>query len=371
MFTAIDSKKVKTGIDCAKDDEQYFCEICEGAVIQKKRGKKKAPHFAHKVANPYCDSWHSDMSEWHHQWQQQFPSEMREIVIVKDGIKHRADILINDTILEFQHSYITAEEYENRNNFYKNAGYKVIWLFDIQEFFQEKQITFIKTDSKHECDCYKWRRSKSLFHGYDIESSDTIIYFQFGSAECGKNDIKRLLRFDSEGSFSTDNKNAFDVPGFIAYVINGIPDNNHFVNEKLYKGPSTVKITSKNNKYCYLCCKYLHIDDLMPIRNSLFHICYKCIDSKHLDWRAYNSGTVYLGRTIPEIISSCDYDVIGLTNMNNDCSVKIGASKFRNTNDIRIYGYLKNNNQKSYSSNREEIIDANKPIWVFQWGNPH
>ena len=71
------------------------------------------------------------MSEWHRAWQNCFPKECREVVVQSGGIKHRADVLINKkTVIEFQHSPITAEEIAERNRFYTECGLKVVWVFD-------------------------------------------------------------------------------------------------------------------------------------------------------------------------------------------------------------------------------------------------
>ena len=70
------------------------------------------------------------MSEWHRAWQNCFPKECREVVVQSDGVKHIADVLINKTVIEFQHSPITAEEIAKRNRFYTECGYKVVWVFD-------------------------------------------------------------------------------------------------------------------------------------------------------------------------------------------------------------------------------------------------
>ena len=58
---------------------------------------------------------------------QKFANDMK-IVKVKDGQKHRADVLIEDkkVVYEFQHSSLSAEEFEDRNSFYNSLGYKVI-----------------------------------------------------------------------------------------------------------------------------------------------------------------------------------------------------------------------------------------------------
>ena len=124
MFYAIDNEGNRTHIDQAEREKEYFCPICGGKLIQR-RGQKKVHHFAHAVA--CTDSWHyEEMSEWHRAWQERYPEECREVVIGN----HRADILINGTVIEFQHSPMSEADFEERSSFYTGEGFKLIWLFD-------------------------------------------------------------------------------------------------------------------------------------------------------------------------------------------------------------------------------------------------
>lgn len=146
MFIAVNTNGEKiAGTDANKNDK-YLCPICHEEVIYRKC-KTKASHFAHKV-NSECDDW-GDMSEWHLGWQEKFPIECREVVMEKDGIKHRADIFIKErnVVIEFQHSQISNEDFNARNKFYTGCGYDIIWIFD-----GDKKI---KKPDKYECDFNK------------------------------------------------------------------------------------------------------------------------------------------------------------------------------------------------------------------------
>lgn len=131
MFIALDANGERISIDNATKDDNYFCPICgEPLVIRATNSLAVKTHFAHKRGTLCFDDWNHDMSEWHLSWQKQFPEQYREVVIEKNGIKHRADICINNTVIEFQHSPITGEEIVKRNDFYISCGYKVVWVFD-------------------------------------------------------------------------------------------------------------------------------------------------------------------------------------------------------------------------------------------------
>ena len=139
-------KKIHIGSSSGK--EKYFCPVCNGILVRK-RGTKIAHHFAHK--SDACDSWdHAGKSIWHKEMQDYFPEKYQEVCMTdKQGEKHIADIFIRRTngpniIFEFQHSPISRQEFDRRNNFYTYAEANtdrlgnivrnwVIWVFDMRE----------------------------------------------------------------------------------------------------------------------------------------------------------------------------------------------------------------------------------------------
>lgn len=133
MFIALDESKNRIDIHIADKSRKYFCPVCGAELsIKAQDSLSVKAHFAHKKGTKCLDTWKHDMSEWHYNWQCMFPENCREVVVEKNGTKHRADVLINDVVIEFQHSPITAQEIMERNTFYLGCGYKVIWVFDAQ-----------------------------------------------------------------------------------------------------------------------------------------------------------------------------------------------------------------------------------------------
>ena len=141
-FALNEDKKRIHATDADKECE-YFCPLCGGLVIPR-QGEVNAWHFAHQTS--CVDDWKYDMSEWHRAWQERFPVEAREIVVEHKGESHRADILIGGYVIEFQHSPISAGEFERRNQFYTKAGYKVIWVFNETEAFANEYICGSQND---------------------------------------------------------------------------------------------------------------------------------------------------------------------------------------------------------------------------------
>ena len=139
VFIALNANNEKVSIENADKICEYFCPVCnEKLSIKATNSLSVRAHFAHKKGTECLDDWKHDMSEWHYNWQCQFPEEYREVVVEKDEKKHRADVLINGYVIEFQHSPISRVEIKERNEFYTNCGYKVIWVFDANDKIKNK-----------------------------------------------------------------------------------------------------------------------------------------------------------------------------------------------------------------------------------------
>lgn len=102
------------------------CPECSAVVIPK-CGKIKIWHWSH-TADTSCDGW-GEEGEWHTKWKLEFDADRVEYVIERGGEKHRADFCSpKGLIVEFQHSSISVEEIEKRENFY---GFNMLWVFDL------------------------------------------------------------------------------------------------------------------------------------------------------------------------------------------------------------------------------------------------
>ncbi len=172
MIIALDKNNKRIHIDDTNKNEKYYCQTC-GEELCLKKGNIKMHHFSHKF-NTNCDNWHYDMSEWHSSWQNQFPIENQEVVFEFGGKKHRADVFINNTIIEFQHSTLAYEEFEDRNLFYNSLGYKVIWIFDAKEVYESEEIERHLTYKNQ----YFWTKQFRVFRGLKEITEKVDIYLQ-------------------------------------------------------------------------------------------------------------------------------------------------------------------------------------------------
>ena len=126
MFIAKDIHNYLLDINEATKGEIYFCPNCNNKLILK-TGDINAHHFAHQKKSDCDDPW-SEMSEWHLNWQREFPIECREAKLEH----HRADVKLNNTIIEFQKSPLSSSEWIVRMDFY-SANNNLIFLVDLRD----------------------------------------------------------------------------------------------------------------------------------------------------------------------------------------------------------------------------------------------
>lgn len=182
MFISIDDKNNRVSIESAIKWGKYFCPSCgEPLIVKATDSLAVRAYFSHKKGND-CDSFSHDMSDWHLDWQMKFPIENREVVIEKDGIKHRADVFINNTVIEFQHSPITAEEIAKRNDFYLSCGHKVIWIFDA-----DNQLKNEYGESIDPFECRNgglcWKRAKRQFSNKMPQNVSVFLQYKTVTAD--------------------------------------------------------------------------------------------------------------------------------------------------------------------------------------------
>ena len=164
MYIAEDKFGIKIDIADAITDQEYFCPVCHSPLLIKD-GEINAKHYAHK-SGACMDDWNYDMSEWHRRMQSFYNFENREVVLKYNGKTHRADVMINDTVIEFQHSPISAKEFMDRNIFFQNLGKRIAWVFDVTEQFENESLYFSGNDDKL---LYTWKNPLRVFSaGYKI-----------------------------------------------------------------------------------------------------------------------------------------------------------------------------------------------------------
>jgi hypothetical protein len=278
MFFALNKDGNRINAYEAEKNERYTCPICHHRVILK-RGSVNIDHFAHE--SDLCkDNWNYDMSEWHIRMQEYFPKESREVVVRHKGKEHRADVLIGDIVIEFQYSPITAAEFDDRNEFFQNAGYRLAWVFNLSQIPEDSLYASDEKDNM-----MIWKHPMRIFANADYLGENNkrfALWFSF-RGDCDLDDpedeylyMRRVVWAikDEDGRYSMRRFFIFDRP-IVFHVSERINPNHFFYSEKDFyedrlaefkkelselkkKHPFSVKYKGKKGepRQAYICPRY-------------------------------------------------------------------------------------------------------------------
>lgn len=205
MYIALDRNFNRVHIKDSIVREKYFCPYCQSPLMVRK-GDIRQHHYAHARGAVCSDTWSAERNsndcEWHKEWQDRFPIDNQEISLALGEIKHRADVMIRRTVLEFQHSSLNSEKFSNRNAFYAGLGHKVIWIFDFQELYEENRFEIERFNNIVSV-C--WKRPRHTFDDFtDARRLDGIeLYFQIES--------DRMLRITKIAPFGFERFEAREI----------------------------------------------------------------------------------------------------------------------------------------------------------------
>lgn len=103
------------------------CPLC-GANVIAKCGEIYTHYWAHKKGEACEDNWHEKETTWHLGWKLIFGKENTEVVIIKNGKRHFADIQsLDGVIIEIQNSPIKSTVITEREEFY---GKRMMWIIN-------------------------------------------------------------------------------------------------------------------------------------------------------------------------------------------------------------------------------------------------
>ena len=188
MFVALDKNGNRVYAEYATRDQKYYCPTCGGEVILRS-GEINVDHFAH--TSQCQDNWNYDMTPWHRRMQSYFPEECREVVVNHNGIVHRADVLLEKEkiVIEFQHSTISMQEYRERTKFFIDAGYRIVWVFDLRDKVLLDQIE----NTNDNRTMFSWKNPMKIFNGWDRPTDYNkkfVLCFDLGGCCAGCDDEK-------------------------------------------------------------------------------------------------------------------------------------------------------------------------------------
>jgi len=162
LYYAVSEFGERVHISNATPAKKYVCPLCRMELIQR-RGKINTHHFAH-YSRRNCDDWYVDKTEWHRLWQLCFPVSAQEQKIEIGSVKHIADVAINNVVIEFQHSSISAEDFQERALFYSCGGRKLIWVIDCRKDYESERILW-SDEAPFGGARYKWYQPKKYLAG--------------------------------------------------------------------------------------------------------------------------------------------------------------------------------------------------------------
>ena len=202
MFIAKDKNgNIVTIEEAINDNGEYFCPTCGATLrIDSKESDKRRTHFKH--IKKCLDDWKYEMSEWHYNWQCLFPKECREVVMDNGVETHRADVFINNTVIEFQHSNITRDDFTARNKFYTSLGYNVVWVFDANGKLKDGNKIFAPLSwgeiwclNDHYEREIEWRRRNSVFENFEDCGGKIAILLETETNDCTEKVLLPIKKF--------------------------------------------------------------------------------------------------------------------------------------------------------------------------------
>ena len=406
MQFANNEDEIRTHINDANPNAEYFCPCCDAPVIQR-RGQVNIPHFAHKKGHLCTDTWHYEkMSEWHLFWQSKYPLENREISIINDLGRHRADVLINNTVIEFQHSHISAAEFDERNKFYTACRYRVIWLFDVRDIYNT-QLTDLGANQ------YCWKRPPKMLTNFDLYGNVQVYFHLLDGKQQNGEEIIRLIEY-SKGSlnyFRSAPSEHYTEAEFVELTSHGAVDRAVDMSgkDKVFHTLYTIRRTNgKMECYgcpinedgyaprihehgrtacneCAFCVAELEASRIVKCagryREHLDHI--ETVLKNHPDFLSYIAKDGSIRKTNidlpPNPATSIWYlaqkynaseMIVRNIDRNTLVWIKGDAVEMVRKYKGKIYGFLCRNCEKGFSKNSMKIYGSMESVWIVEWFKP-
>ena len=71
---------------------------------------------------------------------------------------------------------LTPEQFNERNTFYQDLGYKVVWLYDLRDAFREGALR--EEPHKDAGLRFSWGNPRKAFRAYDLERGNVDLFLQ-------------------------------------------------------------------------------------------------------------------------------------------------------------------------------------------------
>ncbi len=164
-----------------------------GTELTAKCGAIKVWHWAHR-AEAFCDEWTEGETKWHKNWKDCFGIGQVEVVVKKRFKKHIADIVAkNGVVIEVQHSPISPQMIEAREDFYG----RMIWIVDARSFkenFNVRFQAFVLKQLKEKVHL-RWKNKDTVIETALDEEGFEWLYFDCSHLQLGeaqKDDLTKI-----------------------------------------------------------------------------------------------------------------------------------------------------------------------------------
>ncbi len=174
--------------------------------MRAKCGRIVVHHWAHEIGVD-CDNWFEPETEWHRNWKLEFPMDTVEVPVGD----HRADVRIQELVVELQNSAISPAEIQARELHYG----RMIWIVNAEKFAE--RFYLLRQMNPHVLS-FRWKRMKSSWR-----FARRPVYFDFGRVR-----IKELL-----GATVTDST--------VFYTVIGDEPSTGTTHLTRYDGPATTE----------------------------------------------------------------------------------------------------------------------------------
>lgn len=178
MIYGYTSSSERVSANNARRDTEYFCPGCNAKLILK-QGEFRAWHFAHSTGTICSAFTENKMTKWHIWHQEEFPEECREVRLEdsETGKVWIADVKCGSLIVEFQHSPIDIDTFEDRTSFYSQFG-RLIWVFDFQDKYKSGQIGWYRSRYNKETGCFRWDWPNKMLGEYHLLGCGFDVFIQ-------------------------------------------------------------------------------------------------------------------------------------------------------------------------------------------------
>lgn len=289
MKYALDSNGNRICADVAEKGHDFFCDVCKNDVVLYK-GQIISPHFEHKPGG-CSDSWNYEMSDWHWNFQAMFPEDCRERTLTYDDVTHRADILQDNMVIEFQHSKMSIGEFDDRTDFFLRNGYSLSWVVDVSDPLKSGRLKLVYEDGKL---IGYWTRPMHMFDHVTnrmLDSHDFALWFS--DENCDMFRVGRILSDSGTSVLKFEVMNAW-----IRKKDSEFFDTKVFFNHEIhYDIPSFVYVKNYVSVSCddsFIDCLSLCTEHEIVYHDGIYDVVHgftgKVVDSGYLDVESAKLG---------------------------------------------------------------------------------